>query len=164
MSEEKWKVFPNDTRYEVSTSGKCRLITSGKIRTPVCIKNGYMTYMFSSPTKLRYVHVMVLETFVGQRPFQMDASHLDGNRQNNCLSNLVWESTKDNIRRKRIHKTEPLGQQRWSSKLTTEQAIQIKTSKQSQSMLSKTFNISRAQVYRIKSGKNWPHLSIMNQT
>jgi hypothetical protein len=38
----------------------------------------------------RYVHRLILETFIGPCPRGHHAEHLDGDSLNNCLTNLRW--------------------------------------------------------------------------
>lgn len=158
MQDENWKTYLEDSRYEVSDLGRVRNRLTGKTRNSVPIKNGYMTLLFSSPRKLRYVHVMVLETFICPRPLGLTASHLNGDRKDNRLCNLVWETHGANIRRKKEHKTEPIGCGRWSAKITEEQAKIAKYSTMSEDKAAKMIGISRSQVNRIRSGKNWSHI------
>lgn len=158
MQEESWKEYPQDARYEVSSLGSVRNAQTGRVRKLVPIKNGYLTVMFSSPMILRYVHAMVLETFVGPRPIGMEASHLNGDRRDNRVENLVWELRKENLHRKKGHGTEPLGESRWSSKLTAAQAIWVKECGLSQAAVANQLGVSRGQVYRIRRGLNWRHI------
>lgn len=46
--------------------------------------------------KTRYVHTLVLETFVGPRPLGAYARHLDDDPRNNRLANLAWGTPSDN--------------------------------------------------------------------
>ena len=53
----------------------------------------------------KYVHQLVLNAFVGLRPFpDYHACHYDGNRQNNYLSNLRWDTAKANAADKKRQK------------------------------------------------------------
>jgi len=52
--------------------------------------------------KLVKVHRLVLLAFVGAPPKGMEACHYDGDPQNNNLSNLRWDTAKENwVDRKR---------------------------------------------------------------
>jgi hypothetical protein len=53
----------------------------------------------------RYVHRMVLETFVGPCPEGMLACHNDGNTANNPLNNLRWDTPAGNMADKDRHGT-----------------------------------------------------------
>ena len=44
----------------------------------------------------RLVHRLVLEAFVGPCPEDMEACHNDGNMSNNSISNLRWDTRKNN--------------------------------------------------------------------
>ena len=158
MQQEIWKTYPEDKRYQVSTLGNVKTIKTGLMRKPVQTKNGYMTLAFSSPRKLRYVHTMVLETFSGKRIIGMTASHITNNKKDNRIHNLMWESHRLNIKKKKIHGTEPVGEKRWSSKLTEIQATFAKYSELSESKAAKIVGVSRGQVNRIRSGRNWAHI------
>lgn len=43
-----------------------------------------------------YAHLLVLETFVGPRPENHDADHLDHDRLNNRVENLRWRLASEN--------------------------------------------------------------------
>lgn len=55
------------------------------------------------------IHCLVLEAFIGPRPDGHQASHLDGDRTNNRLDNMRWETRSQNNRRKYQHGTMPVG-------------------------------------------------------
>ena len=44
----------------------------------------------------RNVHRIVLITFAGKAPNKYETNHIDGNKHNNCLSNLEWVSSSEN--------------------------------------------------------------------
>lgn len=46
---------------------------------------------------LRYVHVLVLEAFVGPRPDGLVTCHNDGDSANNRLDNLRWDTQSSNL-------------------------------------------------------------------
>ena len=53
-------------------------------------KDGYLrvTLCQHGKTSRKYIHRLVLETFVGPCPLGMQCRHLDGNRSNNEVDNL----------------------------------------------------------------------------
>lgn len=53
------------------------------------------------------VHRLVLETFVGPCPDKHEGCHNDGNRTNNALSNLRWDTRSANMRDAVKHGTHP---------------------------------------------------------
>ena len=99
FSQDEWKIFPLDNRYEVSKSGKVRTADTKKI---VGAKNmqGYIvvTNQTVTPTKYYKVHRMVMETYnpiENSQNYVVD--HIDGNRENNNISNLRWVTQRQNM-------------------------------------------------------------------
>ena len=70
----------------------------GKLREYVGRDNGrgYLRVMVAG--KMRCVHVLVAETFLGKRPAGMEINHKDGNKYNNALSNLEFVTRQENMR------------------------------------------------------------------
>jgi hypothetical protein len=68
----------------------------------------YPTVSFTYPGKKRKcfnVHSLVLETFVGPRPQNLEACHTDNNPKNNKLDNLRYDTRSANALDRRRHKT-----------------------------------------------------------
>lgn len=42
------------------------------------------------------IHLLIMKTFKGNRPRNMECRHLDGNPHNNCINNLTWGTKKQN--------------------------------------------------------------------
>lgn len=68
------------------------------LRGVVCQRGGYFKITLRTKNGLvqRYVHQLVLLTFVGPCPQGRECLHRDGNPQNNCLSNLAWGTRSEN--------------------------------------------------------------------
>lgn len=69
--------------------------------------NGYRTVglHFAGKSTRATVHRLVLEAFVGKRPEGMECCHGDGDRANNSLSNLRWDTNAANVADKVKHGT-----------------------------------------------------------
>ena len=50
----------------------------------------------SGKETIRLIHRLVLDAFIGNCPEGMECRHLDGNPENNVLSNLVWGTHGEN--------------------------------------------------------------------
>lgn len=59
----------------------------------------------SNVYKLRLVHQLVLEAFVGPRPPNFDGCHNNGAKLDNRLENLRWDTKSSNARDKLLHGT-----------------------------------------------------------
>ena len=110
---ETWKPIPGwEGYYEASDAGSIRSVD----RTVTCKngtqkhlkgrrlapstngKNGYLKVnLAKTGTKeQRFVHALILETFVGPRPAGLEARHLDDSRSNNTIANLRWGTRSEN--------------------------------------------------------------------
>lgn len=91
-------------RYAITTDGKVASYPKNR-RKPFWLKlvllDGYLRISFhlKKDQKWRwfYIHLLVLETFVGLRPKGMQGCHNDGNPLNNNLDNLRWDTPLNNI-------------------------------------------------------------------
>lgn len=123
---EKWRDVPGyDSRYEVSSLGRVRSwarkgpgdkrLDSPKILRPNLPEHGYADHTLFLPggkrTRKRVCR-LVLEAFVGPCPEGYEASHLNGDRADNHLSNLAWKTHLENIRDKYEHGTMYYGTRR----------------------------------------------------
>ncbi len=95
----KWKKVEGWPSYEVSDTGLVRNTRTHHIKGGWGQK-GYNRVGFDDGAKKRNmrVHRLVAEAFLGPPPTpQHQVDHLDGNRQNNAVSNLEWVTCKENI-------------------------------------------------------------------
>lgn len=156
---EEWKPYHENPLYLVSSLGRVRRVDGSILAYPKCGRYAHIT--LTKPRMTKYIHRMVLETFVGRSPHGYHASHINGDPRDNRLANLIWESPQSNMARKVGHGTEPHGEQRWSSKITYLEAVTIKVSPMPGSALAARFGISQTEVDRIKRGVTWCEIPSM---
>lgn len=155
-----WKTYPNDERYEVSDKGLVRM-KGRSPRKPSVTPTGYHVVVFSIPGKRpkgRYVHRMVMETFVGPCPKGHETSHLNGDNSDNRLKNLKYETPKENQARKVQHGTDYSGARNPAAKLTESQIVKIRASEESESVLAKRMGVSRATIGRARRRESWKNV------
>lgn len=99
-----WRpVLDYEGLYEVSSDGRVRSLprprTRGRILVPRVNGNGYLQLKLcaSGVPLTRKVHQLVCEAFRGPRQEGQVVRHLDGNRLNNCASNLAWGTPSENM-------------------------------------------------------------------
>ena len=104
---EDWKFIPGYGDYMISSGGLVKSYKYSKERTleGTITPGGYRTIGLSKKgvTTLFLMHRLVLSVFVGEAPEGYDGSHLDGDKLNNNVSNLNWESRKENLHRRPAH-------------------------------------------------------------
>jgi hypothetical protein len=107
------------------------------------------------------VHSIVLETFVGPRPKGLWARHRDGNKKNNRLDNLSWDTPRTNILDKIKHGTICHGEKFWSARLKeTDIPCIFKWLKEgmSQCQIAKRLGVSSTTIWRVVIGESWKHV------
>lgn len=108
---EEWRpIVGHEGAYEVSDHGRVRSLdrivhfpdgrkrrAAGRQLKP-WLTTGYPTVGIPGRDRNRkvFVHVLVLESFVGPRPDGAACCHNDGNKQNNHLINLRWDTYSEN--------------------------------------------------------------------
>ena len=102
-------------------------------------EDGYEFVRLSLNYKVRkhFVHRLIAQHFIPNPNGLEQVNHIDGNKRNNAISNLEWCSRQDNMKHAALNNLMQNGSDRPSSKLTEEQAIEIKNSKLSGSELAK---------------------------
>jgi len=171
--QEIWKAIPGFPGYEVSNRGQVRSFW----------KDGYHAKIEDNPCKIlspshgtgRYPHVnlckkgkqytrrihrLVLEIFVGPCPFGMEACHNDGQPTNNYLTNLRWDTRKNNCHDKKIHGRDNTGSRNGQAKLTEkdiEHIVRLYNNGYSIGVIAKLFTVQSSNISQILCGKTWGH-------
>jgi len=156
-------------KYQVSSTGEVRSITRlvdgtssfkflkqwpdhrGYLRVFVVGKYGKQAY---------YVHRLVIQAFRGSpKPASHKfVAHINGNNQDNRLSNLRWSTKEANEADKKEHGTSPAGQNNPASKLTWSIVRKIRKEKlagESTAALSRRYKVSEQQIRSIVSNRAW---------
>lgn len=109
----------------------------------------------------RLSHRLVALAFISNPHNLSDVAHCDGDPSNNNVSNLRWATHRDNQMDMRAHGTMQDGEKSITAKLTKHQASEIRSRAQIRGegvKLAEEFNLSKAQISRIKTGKRWSNL------
>jgi hypothetical protein len=94
---EIWKQIQNFPLYEVSTLGRVKRIETGKILKLVR-KGGYnKIQLFDNGMQKRpAVHRLVAKAFIENPENKPDIHHIDHDKGNNCVDNLMWVTSQEN--------------------------------------------------------------------
>lgn len=132
--------------------------------SPSAIGDGYLgVYLgMNGKRKSYYVHRLVLEAFVGPCPAGLEGCHNNGDRKDNRLGNLRWDTKKSNNADKILHGTIVRGERQWKAKLTESDVIEIRSrfaSGQTSPVIAKSFGVNAGHVRSIVSRKTWRHVA-----
>lgn len=112
-SGERWiPAYGFKGRYEVSDMGRVRSVPRqvvnggrvtlepGRMLRPYIHHSHWKVTLYGDNKYERqvFVHVLMLESFVGPRPKGMLGCHNDDNKNNNVLGNLRWDTSQENAR------------------------------------------------------------------
>ena len=104
------------------------------------------------------VHRLVLTTFRGPGLEGHVCCHNDGNKQNNRLLNLRWDTHSGNESDKRLHGTDMRGETHPQVKLTEDDVRAIRTDSRSLHSIAKDYPVTYAAISLIKRRKTWAHV------
>lgn len=174
---EQWKPVEGFSGYEVSNLGRVRSFRplSGKgplTEVPRLLKQGtskgknYLRVGLSNEGKATWfsVHVLVLKAFHGPRPTPThDSCHNDGNAQNNCATNLRWDTKQANADDRITHGTQVRGESAPRSTLTEDQVKEIKAALPHWKWgmgryFANKFGVGDSAIHSVKTGQTWGHV------
>lgn len=145
-TKEIWKPIASFPDYEVSNLGRVRRATAGqgtwpgRVLSPYKTPNGYRCIRLqrtsicphcNHPAKTEHtaaIHVLVAAAFLGEQPSNMCVNHKDGQKANNCDSNLEYVTRSENsLHAYRIGLARPLqGEDKPNAKLTNQEVCDIR--------------------------------------
>jgi hypothetical protein len=155
--------IPGFPGYKVDRTGNIYGVRSGRL---IPSKNkGYLqiTLRFRpDPTgglisRTRWIHGLVLVTFVGQKPTKShQARHLDGNSVNNHIDNLCWGTPKENATDKIRHgtATKPMEKSRYNGHIGIIKSLRFEE-KMTLKAIALMYKTSISQISRIVKGVLW---------
>lgn len=110
-------------------------------------------------------HRLVAMNFISNPENKPEVNHIDGNKENNHVSNLEWVTTKENIRHavKNGLISDRKGEKHNNALLTNGNVLDIMKligdGEKTITDIAKQFNVNRTTVSDIKRGKTWSHLT-----
>lgn len=168
MTEEVWKDIPGyEGRYQASTEGRIRSLdryvkrgtngywVKGKVLSGSLDSGGYKNVSLGYKTTKRRVHELIALTFLGPRPDGYDVCHKNGNRSDNKIENLRYDSKAEN-------QIDVYRQKSKRYKLYAKDVIEIRKqlkSGKSQRDIAKAFGVNQSLVTAINARRAYSWLS-----
>lgn len=125
---------------------------------PWLAQNGYLHISIKvGPERKKYlVHRLVALTFLGEPELPLTVNHKDGNKLNNCVSNLEWTTLAENTKHQWANALVDLrGAKHPSAKLKDSDIMTIRESREPVSQLALRFGVSTSTIYKVKQGRRW---------
>lgn len=141
-----WQITGHRKRMKLSSA------RGGYLKISLCRQGRYTT---------KQVHVLILETFVGQKPPGQECRHLNGNRRDNRLMNLQWGTRIENFEDRDLHGKTVRGERSTQAKLTDSDVIDIRNAVANgvpHVVLAGQFNVSRTLIRNVAQRRNWRHI------
>jgi len=185
---EEWKEFEIEfkaqKRYAISNYGRLARFSEkieegellkGAMKGPYKIFSYTINKGKKKHHKFKYLRKLVAENFLPKKSEeQVYVLYLDYNKNNNFVANLKWATRQEMLEHRRknpriiegIIKFAPGPEREHSYKLNSAKVKIIKRKlldpnrKTRMKMLAKQYGVSEMQLYRIKSGENWGHVTI----
>lgn len=98
---ENWKVIKGYEDYLISDKGNVKSLITNKILKPALCGSGYPKVMLRIEPKVyksEMIHRLVAENFINNPLNKKTVNHKDGNKTNNTVENLEWNSYSENLK------------------------------------------------------------------
>ena len=167
--KEIWNIIHGYSDYQISNYGRVKSLKFNRelILKPI-ISDGYRTVGLDGVFPVK-IGRLVLLTFIGPCPEGMEVSHLNGNKLDDRLRSLIWETHWDNMQRRIPSEIPPnfKGDKNPMAKLKNEDIIKIRKllrmQKYTQEDIAYKFNVQPMNISRIKRNKRWKHIQLKGE-
>lgn len=173
---EYWKPIKEKPQYLISNKGRIkstkRVIVKAngisqtineRIIKTFINKNGYEVAVIQDGEKGKHfqVHRLVSIAFIDNPKRKAFVNHIDGNKKNNCISNLEWCTKSEN--EKHAHR---IGLKKWQGEnssraiLTDSKVLEIRKmlGAYSQRQIASMYGVSRSCIKGIHDRRTWKHI------
>jgi hypothetical protein len=170
---ERWKDIPGfEQYYQVSNFGRVKSLDrvdslgrhrKGQILSDCNNGTGYrvVNLKVNGSQNMRTVHFLVMLAFRDPREIGLEICHNDGDKSNNRLSNLRYDTRKSNHADKHKHGTALCGDTHYWAVLSEDDVHQIKNllnRGDKQREIARKFKVHFATISAISCGKSWAHV------
>lgn len=149
-------IFPG---YYISRSGDVWSEKSKRFLSPIQAGRSIRLQVNLWRSKIRYlkyIHRLVLETFIGPCPDGMECCHNNGNPLDNKLENLRWDTRSNNQLDSIRHGTYGRSKLNYLQVRVIRRLLEFK--RLTQKEIAEVFKVDKTTISAINQGKSWWHL------
>ena len=162
MIVENWKTIKNYENYQISDFGNVKMTENNLTRKerqlkPLITTKGYHRVRLyqNNISKFYFIHRLVAEYFLTNIENKNTVNHINGNKSDNSLINLEWNTYRENMNHSIENKLSSCGERNGRSKITQIQAEEIRKSTLTSNQLSEIYGIHKSNINRIRRGDGW---------
>lgn len=162
--EEFVDIFEYEGLYQISTHGRVWGIKKQKFLTSQISDSGHLYFeLYKNNIKTKkYIHRLILETFVGPCPIGKECRHLDDDPTNNKLENLCWGTRSENLMDRVVNGKGNQGERHLKAILTEDEVDEIRdlygTDSWTSRSLAEKFDVSHGTIQAIVHRRSWNHI------
>lgn len=154
--------------YQINEKGEIYSPASNRWIKPFYDRNKYLRVSLQDTNKVRKsipLHRLVLNTFKPcENSINLTVNHIDGNKENNNLSNLEWMTNKDNIKHAfNNNLRNEQGENNYFHKLKESDVLQIVDlllfTQYTYNEIATWWDVNEETIARIKRKISWKHLT-----
>jgi len=156
--------IPGFEGYKIDENGNVYSLFIKRMMKAKVSKDGYRSVGLSKMGKYHWFncHRLVLLTFfpIPENVDYLQACHIDGEKSNNHISNLRWDTPKGNTQDKYRHGTAFMckeGEAHYNARLNSDMVVRLRIDAQSENCmaLSEKYGIPRLTIYDAVVGNSW---------
>lgn len=173
LEGEIWKdIAGYEGVYQISNYGRVKSLprrhisTMTRIIKPSMTLSGYLYVSLKNREKIKRfkIHRLVAQAFIPNSENKPTINHKDGNKFNNCVDNLEWQTQAENNQHAVDTGLAPIGVNRNTAKLTNEQVKYIRDnykpfdSKFGGRALARKFDVKFSTIQNVVQGKTFKNV------
>lgn len=157
------KLDEYENLYNISSNGEIFSVKKGLLK-PFKSKNGYyvVTLTKNKKQKKYLLHRLVAISFIPNPEYRLEVNHIDGDKRNNSISNLEWNTSKENHVHATNNQLKAHGSNHGMSKINESDVLNIRNEYSNNNVtlkeIGEKYNLSESAIHLIVSRKNWKHI------
>ena len=152
-NKEVWKdLIGLEQTHQISSLGRLKNKLNNKIKITSSILHGYKVFYIRVDEKRysKYLHRLLAEHFIENPNNYKCVYHIDKNKLNNDLKNLIWAYSPNTIKNTKIKKNDEIEGEEWKDIIGLEQIYQVSSLGRLKNKLNGQIKIASSILYKYK--------------